>query len=570
MHQRVRRVHYLIMLMAMALSLFVASTERVVAHPGDAPPDPPFALQAPGTDQGLPGPLQAAADVTCADGSAAGYPCHRVDLLAFVPLREMGGTRSKSATSDIWGWTDPETGREYAIVGRVFGTSFLDISEPAKPVYLGELPTHGPFHSLWRDIKVYANHAFIVSEARNHGMQVFDLTQLRAVKNAPARFSETAFYDGVGSAHNLAINEDSGFAYIVGARGKNDCGGGLHMVDIRNPTDPTFAGCFAADGYTHDAQCVLYSGPDADHQGQEICLNSNEDTLTLVDVTNKSNPVQLSRTGYPGSGYSHQGWLTEDQRFFLLDDELDEQNYGHNTRTRIWDVSDLDSPALIGFFDNTTPSMDHNLYIRGRFAYQANYRSGLRVLDIGRVAAGHLEEVAFFDIYPADDAARVSGAWSNYPYFASGVVIVSGIEQGLFILRPDLHTVPGDKPPSATIIHPAEGGTVVGTLPITVHATDDRGVAQVEFFVDDIRLGIDTRGDDGWALRWASATARDGDHTLHVTATDILGQTGSDRITVTVGHAAGPNPAVWSPRCRHPRPSRWTGEGAGAPRCGRR
>ena len=146
-------------------------------------------------------------------------------------------------------------------------------------------------------------------------MQVFDLTQLRTVTSPPVAFSETAWYDGFLSAHNLVINEDSGFAYAVGT---NNCAGGLHMVNIQNPTNPTSAGCFSADGYTHDAQCVNYHGPDPNHQGKEICFNSNEDTLTIVDVTNKSTSVQLSRTGYSGARYTHQGWLSEDHVHFLL------------------------------------------------------------------------------------------------------------------------------------------------------------------------------------------------------------------------------------------------------------
>ncbi|MDP8988437.1 MAG: choice-of-anchor B family protein, partial [Actinomycetota bacterium] len=335
-----------------AAAVLAAGGGPAVAHPeGPAHHNPLPAhatevMRAFAADQQAPSSSGALGANPCSEGFAGPYPCSNVDLLAYLPLSDIGGTRSNSAANDIWGWTDPATGKEYAIVGRVFGTSFVDISDPTRPVYLGQLPTHGPFGSSWRDIKVYANHAFIVSEATNHGMQVFDLTQLRNVSQPPVTFSETAHYKKMSSAHNIAINEASGFAYIVGASGRTGCSGGLHMVDIRKPTSPSFAGCFSADGYTHDTQCVLYDGPDADHRNREICFNSNEDTVTIVDVTDKSRPVQLSRTGYAGSAYTHQGWLTEDRRYFLLDDELDEQNFAHNTRTRVWDVSDLDKPIV--------------------------------------------------------------------------------------------------------------------------------------------------------------------------------------------------------------------------------
>jgi choice-of-anchor B domain-containing protein len=322
-------------------------------------------------------------------------------------------------------------------MGRTNGTSFVEITDPVNPVYLGNLPPHTG-NSTWRDIKTYADHAFIVSEAGSHGMQVFDLTQLCSITAPPVTFSETTHYNGFGNAHNLVINEDSGYAYGVGT---NTCSGGLHMVNIQNPLSPSNAGCFSADGYTHDAQCVNYHGPDTEHQGKEICLNANVDTLTIVDVTNKTTPAQLSRTGYIGSDYTHQGWIAEDHAYFLLDDEGDETGFGHNTRTYIWDLADLDNPLLIDNYTASTAAIDHNLYIKGNYAFEANYRAGLRILDIHDIANGNLFEEAYFDIYPGSDSASFNGAWSNYPYFDSGVVVVSGIEQGLYVLQPT--TLPG-------------------------------------------------------------------------------------------------------------------------------
>jgi choice-of-anchor B domain-containing protein len=362
------------------------------------------------------------------DGAAGPYPCSDVDLLAFLPHGDIGG----GTGNDLWGWTDPQTGREYALVGRSTGTAFVDISTPTRPVYLGDLPTRTAA-STWRGIKVFANHAFIVSEALNHGMQVFDLGQLRDVVSPPVTFVETAHYAGFGSTHTLALNTRTGFAYAVGTR---TCEGGLHIVDVRAPAAPRAAGCFGLDGYTHETQCVVYDGPDTLYREREICFNSNEDTLTIVDATDKVAPVQLSRTGYGGSAYTHQGWLTEDHSFFLVNDEGDETAFRHPTRTWIWDVSDLDAPVLTGRYEGPTPSIDHNLYIRGNLVYESNYRSGLRVLDASDVGVGVLREVGFFDIYPADDAPAYNGAWTSYPFFASGAVAVNGIEQGLFVLRP--------------------------------------------------------------------------------------------------------------------------------------
>jgi choice-of-anchor B domain-containing protein len=392
---------------------------------------------------GQPGnqPLHAMGLTPCVGGLSFTFPCRNIDLASFLPLKDIGG----GTANDVWGWTDPLTGKEYALLGRSSGTSFVDISDPEHPAYLGNLPAHN-IDSIWRGIKVYKNHAFIISEAEGHGMQVFDLTQLRAVdSSAPVTFTETTHYSGFGRGHTIAVNEETGFVYVAGSR--DTCSGGLHMVNVQNPVNPIFAGCVAADGYTHETQCVTYRGPDAAYRGREICFSSNVDTLTIVDVTNKSNPVQLSRTGYAGSGYTHQGWLTENQAYFLLDDELDEVNFNNHTRTFIWNVSNLDAPSMIGKHDAETRAIDHNQYIRGRYVYQGNYRAGLRILDINNVAAATMSEVAYFDVYPKNDDGVLNdghgafnGAWSNYPFFPSGIVLVGGIEQGLFVLRPTIPT----------------------------------------------------------------------------------------------------------------------------------
>lgn len=371
----------------------------------------------------------------CDNGLAGTYPCNKVDLLARMPLSSLG---NGSSGSDVWGWTDPTTKKEYVLMGMQNGTAFVDISNPANPVYLGLLPSQKT-GSVWQDIKVYNNYAFIVSESKDQGMQVFNLKQLPNVSNPPVTFSTTAHYSQITSSHNIFINEDSGYGYIVGAAGPQACGSGLHMVNLSSPASPVFAGCFSQDGYTHDVQCVNYSGPDTTYSGHEICFASNEDTLTIVDVTNKSTPVQLARIGYSGSRYAHQGWLTEDQNYFLMNDELDEINSGHNTRTYIWDVRDLDNPTMMAAHNGPTAASDHNLYVKDGLTYQANYRAGLRILDSTNVASGNLTEIAAFDTYPNNNASGTDGSWSVYPYFKSGTIVVSNYGAGLFILR-HVHT----------------------------------------------------------------------------------------------------------------------------------
>lgn len=386
-----------------------------------------------GTASG-PASIAAISDEPCVDGQAGPFPCLNVDLAAFVPLAELGGTNG----NDIWGWTDRKTGHEYAIIGTGYGTSFVDVTEPTDPVLVATTPTESAAYiPLWRDIKVFRDHAFIVSEHTGHGLQVLDLTRLRGFSGRPLVLGPDAVYDGFSWAHNIAVNGRTGFAYAVGT---DTCEGGLHAVDIRKPTSPRLAGCFSEDGYTHDAQCVVYAGPDGRFRGREVCFASNEDSLTIVDVTRKDRPRVISRTEYPTASYTHQGWLTEDQRFFLFGDELDElDGTTDTTTTYIADVSRLDR-VRIRPFAHETSAIDHNLYTHRGLLFEANYSAGLRILDYSArsLRRGQMEEVAYFDVFPAGDPTEFVGAWSSYPYFRSGTVVVSGIESGLFVLRPDL------------------------------------------------------------------------------------------------------------------------------------
>lgn len=412
------------------------------------------------------------------------YPCSNVEMYSFITLDDMGETDVQA--NDIWGWVDPQTEKEYALVGLTNGVVIYDITKGDQPIFVGKLPeadapekvlagstastftsssgpltpfqpifayhddsdTSGKGASAWRDIKTYKNTMYVVTDVNdNRGMQVFDLERLRAVdpKDMPVTFDHDFLYDEIGNAHNLHINEESGFAYVIGALSGKQCAnnGQLHIVDLSNRLFPVFAGChfeatagqYIKAGYIHDTQCVNYKGPDADYSGREICFSSSERSFLISDVTDKQNPTTVALLKYTGNQYAHQGWLTEDQSLFYLNDELDELRNGHNTRTYILDVSDLDNPSLKDYYQHETTSIDHNLYIKGNTMYQANYMAGLRVLDITNPTGLGTKEVGFFDTTPARTEKRFEGTWSVYPWFENDKLILSDIYQGFFVLK---------------------------------------------------------------------------------------------------------------------------------------
>jgi choice-of-anchor B domain-containing protein len=377
----------------------------------------------------------AGAVTPCIDGLAGTYPCRNVDLLAHVSLAEMGVDEGVKG-NDHWGWTDPLTGRDYVIFGLTDGTVFIDISDRLQPLVLGTLPTHEG-QSVWRDIKVYKDYAYITADIpTNHGLQLFDLTQLRHVENPPVMFAETDHYDGFGPGHNLWINEETGYLYAFRT---DTCNGEIHMVNIQDPANPVFAGCFAEDDAPlSDSECVIYRGPDEANVGREICFTGSDDNVSIGDVTDKDNPKLIAGFTYEGIARAHQGALTPDQAYWILSDTMDEEKNNRNTRSYVFDVSDLDNPQVLGYYEHSTTARDHNVYIVGRTAYQTNWQSGLRVLNISNLPRTNFLEVAFFDTVPASDSIAASGAWSNYPWWTDKIVTVSTTDDGLFVLRPFL------------------------------------------------------------------------------------------------------------------------------------
>lgn len=366
----------------------------------------------------------------CVNGFAGAYPCRNVDLLAFLPLTQIGPADSRG--SDIWGWTDFQTRREYALMALSGGVSFVDVSDPTRPRWLGFLPSQTGKSSANRDVRVYRDYAYIVADnVGAHGMQVFDLRRLRGITR-PQTFKADNVFTGVDTVHSLDIDVDTGFAYLVGS---NECIGGLVVADLQDPGNPVAAACYDAVDYIHDVQCVIYHGPDARYTGRELCFASNGLFFTILDVTDKRNIRRLAHKTYTGNAYCHQGWLTEDHRYFLMDDEGDERAGGHNTRTYLWDLADLTDPRNFANYTHSTRAVDHDQYIHQGFVYQGNYRAGLRILSVARVGEGTLDETGYFDIVPEDDEPTFSGAWGAYPFFKSGIILVPGMHQGLYVLR---------------------------------------------------------------------------------------------------------------------------------------
>jgi choice-of-anchor B domain-containing protein len=378
--------------------------DRQPAHPGE------------GIRTGVPAP-----GARLGGTKAAGFAANKVTLLSWLTL----GDLSAAATSgnDCWGYTSP-SGREYALMGVSSGTAFVEITDPNAPEIVA---FHSGPSSLWRDIKVFGTHVYSVSEGGS-GIQVFNVANIDAGTVANLGTVTTG---GDTATHNVAIDTVSGYLYRTGG-GNN----GLRMYNLNaNPAVPALVGTWS-NKYVHDAQVITYtSGPLAGKQIAYCCSGFNggfDNTgLSIVDVTNKNAPVVLDEVFWPGAQYSHQVWLSPDLQLAYLNDELDENGI-KTTTTYVINVADPSNAFLVGSFTNGNQAVGHNNYTTADRLFAANYRSGLRIFDLGANPTNPPEE-AWFDTYPEDDDDAFNGLWSVYPYFESGVVIGSDLERGLFV-----------------------------------------------------------------------------------------------------------------------------------------
>ncbi len=346
--------------------------------------------------------LAAAGLLVTVSAFAGEFPAENVSLYSQVTLGELGA----SSAYDCWGYVSA-SGREYAIIGISTGTAFVEITDPENPVIVEIIvtPNHG------QDMKVYQN--YVYSSDGGGPFHVIDLIDID---------------DGIvtlvnsldGGTHNMTVNEVSGFLYL-------SIGGPLVAVDLANPVIPTFAGIWESEA--HDAEIVTYT--QGEYAGREIAfvLAGWSGNVDIVDVTDKGNMFLVGSTSYPNAAYTHQAFLSGDRRYLYVSDELDGIQ-----RTSIFDVCDLSMPFHVGDFSTGLRSTDHNLYVRDGFIFEANYTSGLRVFDACDPA--NPVEVGFFDTFPANNDDGFDGAWSNFPFFPSGTVIVSDRSNGLFVLDP--------------------------------------------------------------------------------------------------------------------------------------
>lgn len=385
----------------------------------------------------------------CIDGSADGFACNNMSLLAHVPLSDFPS--KPISANDIWGHIDLNSNKEYAIIGLRNGVAVVDVTTPTSPEVIGSI---SGLSSSWRDIKVYQYfdtpslrwqaYAYTTTEA-NEGLTIIDLNDLENGISVVRRQTTDS------TAHNIYIsNVDYGLNIALAGQvpavhilGSNNFGGTFRSYSLFDPETlgSTYTNASGTQNdYTHDATSLTINDAraqtdcvQANNTDCLVILDFNEDSLRLWDHTDENQAIELGSSSYPNAEYTHSGWWSEDKQYVIVHDELDEQTHNLNTTLNIFDISSLSTPTLVGTWSGPTRTIDHNGFVRGNRYYMSNYERGLTVLDI--TDPSDPIEVGFFDTYPVSDNTAFNGAWGVYPFLPSGNILVSDINSGLYIIE---------------------------------------------------------------------------------------------------------------------------------------
>ncbi|MFI5218741.1 MAG: choice-of-anchor B family protein [Bacteroidia bacterium] len=321
-------------------------------------------------------------------------------------------------TSNICGYVDA-SGNEYALLGIEDGVRIIDVTNPAAPIQKFAVPGNTSF---WREIKTWGNYAFVTTEATspNPGILIIDLSNLPASVN-------TKYWRGTGAINNLlnkahALHIEAGYLYLFGT---NLYGGAALIVNlIPDPWNPVYMGYCTGpvNAYVHDGYVrndTLYAG------------HIYGGYFAVWNVTNKSAPVLVSYQSTPGA-FTHNTWLTDNSRILLTTDEVS------NSYLTAYDIRDPYNIIELDRIQSQNPasgSIVHNTHVRNDFAITSWYRDGITIVDASR--RGNLITTGYYDCNISLSGNGFNSVWGVYPFLPSGNIVVSDIEQGLFILTPN-------------------------------------------------------------------------------------------------------------------------------------
>jgi choice-of-anchor B domain-containing protein len=319
-------------------------------------------------------------------------------------------TYPSQVLSSIWGYTAPD-GKEYALVGTNRGTSIVDITDPSNPQKLHFV---NGAQGSWREIKTYSHYAYISHDnsTQREGIFIIDL------KNVQSNITVKDFRGPDGNirrAHTL-YTDSLGYLYLFGGSL-----GGCAIFSIKeDPLNPVYVG-ITSNEYIHDGYV----------RGDTLwASNVYAGTLSVWDLTDRTAPVKIASFNTP-MNFTHNAWLSDDGLSLFTTDEK------NGASVASYNVNDVTDAKLLYEWKlkPTELSIPHNVHVLNDYLIISHYTEGVVVCDAldprKVITAGR------YDTSPRFSGGGFFGCWGVYPYFPSGNIIASDMEEGMFILKPN-------------------------------------------------------------------------------------------------------------------------------------
>ncbi|MEK9138392.1 MAG: choice-of-anchor B family protein, partial [Bacteroidota bacterium] len=341
-------------------------------------------------------------------------------------LNQPHGTTGGVSFAGCWGYVAPD-GREYAILGTATGCAVIDITNAATPVEIGHITGAT---SLWKEVKAYGHYAYVVSEG-SQGLQIIDLSNLPTSIRLDTTITSLGGFS-IMTSHTISIHD--GYLYL------NGTGSGMLIASLANPRRPQYLGRWTTR-YVHDS----YTRNDT-----IFAAAINNGRLDIINGRIKSAPTLIASIAYTGGG-THNVWATKDRRYAVTTDEI-----GSTLKNlKVWNLQNLPTVSNIpdAQFSPVPTDIVHNVFIRGDYAYVAWYTAGFRVVNLTNPLAP--SDAGGYDT-STEPPGSYDGMWACYPYFPSGKVIGSDMQNGLWVF-----SFTGLSPrQNVTLLEPANSTTV--------------------------------------------------------------------------------------------------------------
>jgi choice-of-anchor B domain-containing protein len=493
------------------------------------------------------------APAECVQGMAGQFPCRNLDFVSQIPLAQFS-SRPVSA-ANVWGFVDLNDNREYAVVGLSNGTAIVEVTDPANPREVVTIPGNA---SLWREVKVFQvrdtaasrwrAYAYVTTEAANSGLQTIDMSDLPrtavlASTNHSTSSQHTLYVSNIDYATNTALPGVTPRLYLAGTKGGGTGIGSWVAYSLAAPSQPNFVDGTSIGGYMHDSTSLLVTDSRAMQVcGRPVCtvlVDFNVEQVQLWDVTNELQAVFLGSATNPNNAYIHSGWPTTNGSHVIFHDEVEEIRYGLPTRLYTLDLANLNAPTVQVSHTGPTSTTDHNGYMRGTSYYVSHYRRGVVVYDAANPNA--LVEIANFDNYvtPSSNIAGTDGTWGVYPFLPSGTLLVSDIENGLFVLRDQTRNLDATSGRLGFAELSTAATESAGTINVRVQRTLGRtGAVGLQYATSGgtATEGVDYTGATG-TLSWATGDLAD--KIIPIVVIDDASVEGAETLTLTLSGLEG-------------------------------